>query len=63
MPQGRAGWRRHVTVQNKAAPAEARALIARLRVDSRPRTVAVAGLASWWFRDGGWEPLSRHMFA
>jgi hypothetical protein len=63
MPQDRAGWRPHVTVQNKVSTTEAKALLAQLRADFRPRTVRVAGLATWWYRGGPWQPLSRHMFA
>jgi hypothetical protein len=62
-PQDRAGWRPHVTVQNKVEPAIAKALQAELERDFRPRAVRIAGLASWWYRGGPWEPLSRHMFA
>ncbi|MEO5867712.1 MAG: 2'-5' RNA ligase family protein [Sphingomonas sp.] len=62
-PQDRAGWRPHVTVQNKVRPAEAKALLQVLDADFRPRPVAIAGLASWWYRGGPWAPLSRHMFA
>lgn len=61
-PQDRAGWRPHVTVQNKVAPTAARALLDTLGADFVPRPVAIAGLASWWYRGGPWEPLSRHMF-
>ncbi|TPG49073.1 2'-5' RNA ligase family protein [Sphingomonas glacialis] len=62
-PQDRAGWRPHVTVQNKVEPAVAKALQAELARDFQARTVRLAGLASWWYRGGPWEPLSRHMFA
>lgn len=62
-PQDQAGWRAHVTVQNKVAPAEAKALLAELTARFSPRPVAIVGLASWWYRGGPWEPLSRHMFA
>ena len=62
-PQDRAGWRPHVTVQNKVEPAVAKALQAELERDFRPRAAKIAGLASWWYRGGPWEPLSRHMFA
>ncbi|OYY91421.1 MAG: hypothetical protein B7Y45_03830 [Sphingomonas sp. 28-66-16] len=61
-PQDRAGWRPHVTIQNKVAPVEARALREALAEDFRPRPIVIAGLACWWYRDGPWEPLSRHMF-
>jgi hypothetical protein len=63
MPQDRAGWRPHVTIQNKVDPAAAKALQADLERDFRPRDVRIAGLATWWYRGGPWEALSRHMFA
>ncbi|WP_085808441.1 2'-5' RNA ligase family protein [Sphingomonas sp. TZW2008] len=62
-PQDQAGWRAHVTVQNKVEAATAKALLAALTTDYRPRSLAIVGLASWWYRGGPWEPLSRHMFA
>ncbi|WP_066650666.1 MULTISPECIES: 2'-5' RNA ligase family protein [Sphingomonas] len=62
-PQDRAGWRPHVTIQNKVTPAEAKALLAKLSAEFAPRPLAITGLASWWYRGGPWEPLSRHMFA
>ena len=62
-PQDRAGWRPHVTIQNKVEPATAKALLQTLEADFRPQTVRIAGLASWWYRGGPWEPLSRHIFA
>ncbi|MFV0622794.1 2'-5' RNA ligase family protein [Sphingomonas sp. ac-8] len=62
-PQDRAGWRPHVTIQNKVEPARVRALLAELEPDFRPRPIAIAGLASWWYRGGPWEAISRHNFA
>lgn len=61
-PQDQAGWRAHVTVQNKVEPPVAKALLAEVSRDHRPRPLRIAGLASWWYRGGPWEPLSRHMF-
>ena len=61
-PQDAAGWRPHVTVQNKVAPAEAKALHARLAAELQPRSLAIAALASWRYRGGPWEPLSLHRF-
>jgi hypothetical protein len=61
-PQDAAGWRPHVTIQNKVAPAEARALLHRLSADFRARRVSVTGVAIWRYRGGPWEPVSRHMF-
>jgi hypothetical protein len=63
MPQDKAAWRPHVTVQNKVPPASARALLATLEAGFRPRPVAISGLAAWRYRGGPWEPLSRHPFA
>ncbi|HTG38275.1 2'-5' RNA ligase family protein [Sphingomonas sp.] len=63
MPQDQAGWRPHVTIQNKVEPGVARTLKARLEADYAPRPLAIAGLGAWWYRGGPWEPLSRHMFA
>ena len=62
-PQDQAGWRAHVTVQNKVEPAAAKALLAELSRGFVARPVKIAGLASWWYRGGPWEPLSRHAFA
>lgn len=62
-PQDSAGWRPHVTVQNKVEPAVAKALQRSLEADFRARPVVIAGLASWWYRGGPWAPLSRHTFA
>ena len=63
VPQDRAGWRPHVTVQNKVARPEAKALLDELRSGFERRPVRIAGLASWWYRGGPWEPHSHHMFA
>ena len=62
IPQDAAGWRPHVTIQNKVAPHEARALLDRLAPDFRPKPVQVVGLAAWWYRDGPWELLARYPF-
>ena len=62
-PQDRAPWRAHVTIQNKVQPAEAKALHARLLNKFERRPLEITGLATWWYRGGPWEPLSRHMFA
>jgi hypothetical protein len=62
-PQDRAPWRPHVTIQNKVEPADARALLAGLRTNFRPKPLATTGFASWHYRGGPWEKLSRHMVA
>ena len=61
-PQDAAGWRPHVTIQNKVTSGEARELHDRLARDFVPRLVAIEGLAAWRYRGGPWEPLSRHIF-
>jgi hypothetical protein len=47
--------RLHITVQNKVAPAEARALLADLAADFRPRPLTIAGLAAHHYLGGPWE--------
>ena len=61
-PQDQAGWRAHVTVQNKVEPAVAKQLLGQMEAGFRPRPVTIAGLAAWWYRGGPWEPLSQHRF-
>ena len=63
MPQDAGGWRPHVTIQNKVAPSMAKLLMGALGKEFRAREVEIAGLATWYYRGGAWEPLSRHMFA
>lgn len=53
--QDRGVPRLHITVQNKATAAAARALLARLAADFRPRPLAIAGLAAHHYRGGPWE--------
>ena len=62
MPADQAPWRPHVTIQNKAEPKAAARLHAELSAQFAPRPLVIAGLASWSWREGFWEPLSRHAF-
>lgn len=62
VPQDAAGWRAHVTIQNKVQADVARALHASLGSTFKPRPIAIIGLAAWWYRGGPWSQLSRHMF-
>ncbi|QLC24083.1 2'-5' RNA ligase family protein [Parasphingopyxis algicola] len=62
-PQDQQSWRPHVTIQNKVEPAEAKGLLEQLSRDFAPRPLQIAGLASWYYRGGPWEPLSTHKFA
>jgi hypothetical protein len=61
-PQDQAPWRPHITIQNKVEPKVAKALLEDLQASFIPRPLAIAGLASWWYRGGPWEPLSEHRF-
>jgi hypothetical protein len=60
--QDSAGWRPHVTIQNKAPPKIARALLAKLERDFRPRPLGLAGLALHRYLEGPWETLARYPF-
>lgn len=61
-PQDAAGWRPHVTIQNKVQPHEARELHALLARQFSPRPIGISGLVAWWYRGGPWELLSKHPF-
>lgn len=63
-PQDAARWRPHVTIQNKAEPAEAKTLHARLTADfQHARPLFLAGIATHFYRGGPWEPIARYPFA
>lgn len=61
-PQDRAGWRPHVTIQNKVSPVEAKEALAALSASFTPRSVRIAGLATWYYRGGPWQAIQRYMF-
>ena len=61
-PQDEAGWLPHVTIQNKVPPAQARSLRTELAATFVQRPIGIEGLALWAYRDGVWEPRSRHIF-
>lgn len=61
-PQDQAGWRPHVTIQNKVEPGMARALLKALETGFQPRPLAIAGLAAWWYRGGPWDPIGAWRF-
>lgn len=63
IPQDRASWRPHITIQNKVAPAEGRLFCTQLTAEIPRRPLVIKGLAAWHYRGGPWEPLTRHMFA
>ncbi|CAM3242577.1 Phosphoesterase HXTX domain-containing protein [Sphingomonas antarctica] len=61
-PQDAAGWREHVTIQNKVPPAEARKLLATLEAEFQPRPLAITGLSAYWYRGGPWEAIGSVRF-
>ena len=60
--QDAAGWRAHVTVQNKMTSLEARDLFDQLTKDFRPRSLAIHGLALHRYLGGPWEMLGQWAF-
>jgi hypothetical protein len=62
MPQDLAPWRPHITIQNKVAPRDARALQQQLGATFEPRPLQIRALASWLYLDGPWERLKVHPF-
>jgi 2'-5' RNA ligase superfamily len=60
--QDSAGWRPHVTIQNKVPPKQARALIARLEAEFRPKPLAVSGLGLHRYLGGPWEKIASWSF-
>jgi hypothetical protein len=60
--QDGAGWRPHVTIQNKVAPKVARALKQSLERDFRERPLAIHGLGLHRYVGGPWEKLAAYPF-
>ena len=56
------GWRPHITVQNKATAAEARALNDQLAAAFEPRPLTLTGLAFDHYDGGPWLPGRRYPF-
>lgn len=61
--QDRQPFKAHVTVQNKAEPEEARALMRRLQAGFSPWSARGIGLDLWAYRGGPWEALGFFPFA
>lgn len=57
-----AGWRPHVTIQNKVPPRAAKALLDELQRDFRPRPLGISGLSVYRYRGGPWETLATYKF-
>ena len=57
-----AGWRPHITIQNKVPVKRAKALIDQLEESFRPRPLGIAGLSVHRYRGGPWEALATYSF-
>ena len=57
-----AGWRPHITVQNKVAPRQAKQLLDELERGFRARPLGIAGLSVHRYRNGPWEPVATYKF-
>lgn len=62
-PQDQQRRQLHVTVQNKVAPEQARALLGRLQAAFTPFDARGLGLQLWAYRGGPWELLRTFPFA
>lgn len=60
--QDAGGWRPHVTIQNKAAPKQARALIRALSEGFVQRPLAISGLGLHRYLGGPWERIATFPF-
>lgn len=60
--QDRQKFRAHVTVQNKVAPEQTRALHAALSADFAPFAATGEALRLWRYLGGPWEPVSAYPF-
>jgi 2'-5' RNA ligase len=61
-PQDAQRFQPHVTIQNKADPAQARALLARLEESFAPFMVTAEGLHLWRYLGGPWEAVETFRF-
>jgi len=61
-PQDQAPWRPHVTIQNKVKSSDAKALQAMLRSTFESRPLQIAGLQSWHYLGGPWQPIRKYAF-
>jgi hypothetical protein len=60
--QDSAGWRPHITLQNKVPPREARSLLVKLRRDFTPKPLAIGGLGLYRYLNGPWEKVASYAF-
>jgi 2'-5' RNA ligase len=60
--QDRSGFRPHITIQNKAKPAEAKALVAALTATFTPIRFTITGLDLWHYLGGPWAAAASCRF-
>jgi hypothetical protein len=60
--QDNAGWRPHITIQNKVAPRVARELKERLERKFESRPLGIRGLSLHRYLSGPWEDLADYSF-
>ena len=57
-----AGWRPHITIQNKVPSRQAKALVDELERNFRPRQLGIAGMSVHRYRGGPWETIASCRF-
>ena len=60
--QDSAGWRPHVTIQNKVPPRTAKALLVALEAGFKPRPLQIMGLGLHRYLGGPWQSLATYPF-
>ena len=60
--QDAAGWRPHVTIQNKVKASEARAVLERLEQGFYKRPLGIAALSLHRYLGGPWDTVARYPF-
>ena len=61
--QDRAPFRPHITIQNKAEPADARLLLERLQLEFEPFDIVAEALLGWRYWGRPWEAIERLPFS
>jgi hypothetical protein len=56
-------WQPHITIQNKASPAEATRLHRELAASFQPHDISIVGLDLWRYLDGPWASEATVSFA
>ncbi len=60
--QDRGGYRARITIQNKAEPAQAKALLTALAATFEPIRFTIGGLELWRYLGGPWSAAGRFAF-